>query len=800
MAWVPGLWLALGCALCGRAEVAGAGDASGPVHGPWPAPGHSLHGEAYNEGPRRAAVRLEGMPRVHFPVTSGNPAVQAFFDQGVGQLHGFWYFEAERSFRQVAHLDPDCAMAYWGMAMANVNQPARAREFIERAVALKGHAGDREGRWIDALARYRAAGEGEEARPETERRRDYVRDLEALVQDDPEDVEARAFLVYQIWDNAGFRNERALAMSSHQAVDALLDGVFARVPDHPAHHYRIHLWDNEKPERALRSAALGGASGPGIAHLWHMPGHTYDKLHRYGDAAWQQEASARVDHAQMRRARIPAYRIHNYAHNQEWLCRSLGQLGRVAEAVEVARNLASLPRHPERNHPGKGGSAAAYGRLRLMETLLRWEQWDALIKEIEGGHLAATGQRDQDAMRALARGLAHWMKSGDAGALSADLEALERLRGEVSADRARSAEEAEAKARRENLDREGIGRAMTEAMLAYEREIVPLEEALAELRGWRAVADGDRESAREHFTRAKRMPPTRRAMAWARLGDWDEAASAAGEGIEKSGHSLHERAVRCEVMWRSGRLEEAREAFEAVRDVAGMADPDLPILRRLGELGRELGFDGDWRRPVPVSGDVGERPDLETLGPRHWEPHPVPGWGFTRYDGSRLTSGELAGRAYLMIFYLGHGCYHCIEQLKAFGPLTGEFASVGVEVMAVSLDPPGELAWTGQRAGVEGKTPFTVVSDATMEGFRAFGAYDDFEEMALHGTFLVDGEGRVRWQDIGAEPFMDGAFLVREARRLLGGGMGRPGDGHERAGRKDGDGLEAVWADRGAAR
>ena len=76
-------------------------------------------------------------------------------------------------------------------------------------------------------------------------------------------------------------------------------------PMHPgAHHYRIHLWDGSKPERALPSAALFGKSAAGIAHAWHMPGHTYTGLKRYADAAYQQEASARVDHADMALHRI----------------------------------------------------------------------------------------------------------------------------------------------------------------------------------------------------------------------------------------------------------------------------------------------------------------------------------------------------------------------------------------------------------------------------------------------------------------------------------------------------------------
>ena len=100
-----------------------------------PAPGHSVHGEAFNEGPRHAAYLIAGMGKVHFPVTTAKPEAQKFVNQGVAQLHSFLYFESERSFRQAAKLDPGCAMAYWGMAMSNINNPRRAKGVLKEAPA-----------------------------------------------------------------------------------------------------------------------------------------------------------------------------------------------------------------------------------------------------------------------------------------------------------------------------------------------------------------------------------------------------------------------------------------------------------------------------------------------------------------------------------------------------------------------------------------------------------------------------------------------------------------------------------------
>src|SRR5688572_10648222 len=285
--------------------------------------GHSMHGEAFDEGPRQAAYLMEGTGKVRFPVTTTSPEAQKFFEQGVGQLHGFWYFEAERSFRQAAALDPACAMAYWGMAVANGGNEKRAKEFIKQAAQRKEKVSKREAMWIDGLNDYYHGSEKDDAK----RRRNHIRSLEAIVQEYPDDIEARAFLAWRIWDS-----KSKLPISSLQAVDALLDQVFQAEPMHPAHHYRIHLWDEEKPERALAAAARCGQASPAVAHMWHMPGHTYSKLHRYEDAVYQQEASARVDHARMMRDRVMPYQIHNYAHNNEWCVRNLAYVGRVSDA------------------------------------------------------------------------------------------------------------------------------------------------------------------------------------------------------------------------------------------------------------------------------------------------------------------------------------------------------------------------------------------------------------------------------------------------------------------------------------
>ena len=260
--------------------------------------GHSNHGGVFNEGPRQAAYLMKGTGELKFEISSKNELTKKFFLQGLGQLHGFWYFEAERSFRQAAVTDKDCAILYWGMAQANIDNQVRARGFLLKAWELKDKASERERLYIEAFAsliglptdakgleQYKK--EKAKFKPkgsDMNRRKDYVRKLEDLVIKYPDDLEAKAFLVVQLW----FNGRKGIPVASTLAVNALIDQVLAKAPMHPIHHYRIHHWDYRKSEMALSSAAKCGFSAPSIAHMWHMPGHIYSKQKRFADAAWHQ--------------------------------------------------------------------------------------------------------------------------------------------------------------------------------------------------------------------------------------------------------------------------------------------------------------------------------------------------------------------------------------------------------------------------------------------------------------------------------------------------------------------------------
>jgi peroxiredoxin len=127
---------------------------------------------------------------------------------------------------------------------------------------------------------------------------------------------------------------------------------------------------------------------------------------------------------------------------------------------------------------------------------------------------------------------------------------------------------------------------------------------------------------------------------------------------------------------------------------------------------------------------------------------------------------EFQGQPVVLIFFLGNGCLHCAEQLHAFAKAKQAFDEAGIALFAISSDDREGLKRSIDNYKV-GPLPIPLVADPDRSAFKSYRAFDDFEETSMHGTFLVDGAGLIRWQDIGPEPFMDHRFLLTEAKRLL---------------------------------
>jgi peroxiredoxin len=721
-----------------------------------PLPGHSMHGEAFDEGPRQFAVLMPGMGDIHLKVTAKSPDAQKFFDQGVSQLHGFWYFEAERSFRQVAWLDADCAMAYWGMAMANVNNPKRAGQLIKEASKRRDKASAREQRWIDGWAEYY----NEKTGDDKARRGKLIRSLEDLVFQFPDELEAKAFLVLQLWDN----QQHGVPLPSRLAVDALAQQVIAKSPAHPGiHHYLIHLWNHKDGDkRAIANAAHCGQGAPGIAHLWHMSGHTFSELRRYADAAWQQEASARVDHAYMHAAHVMPEQIHNYAHNNDWLVQNLVYIGRVHDAGDLAKNLIELPRLG----PGKQ-QAWRMGRDRLLDTLVSFEQWKELTNLESSMYLAPDEDPSREITRLRALGVAYFsLEKAELG--QEKLETLKQMLNARRTERFAAADKAAAEAEKAGNSEPEIAKAMADVMRSFAGQIKELEKACAEVRTYRALTQGNAVEARKQLELAKMGSSPRIARVHQRLGNFDKAIELARDKVNSDPGQVLAHAILAAACWGKGERDEAIKAFEALRERSAQLDLDVPVFAELAPIAAELKLPADWRTTPSVSPDSGARPDLTTLGPFRWHPYQAPAFTLETENHEFISLAQFHGKPVLIVFYLGAGCSHCIEQLNAITPVTTAFSEAGIEVVAVSTETPEGLQKTLEK-GKDGKGyPFRIVSNHGLDAFKAFRSFDDFENIPLHGTFLIDTNGLVRWQNISYQPFKDAKWLLDESKRLLG--------------------------------
>ncbi|MFT6620566.1 MAG: peroxiredoxin [Limisphaerales bacterium] len=723
-------------------------------------PGHSYHGEAFDEGPRQAAYLMGNTGNVTFSVSTKNKQAQEFFNQGVGQLYGFWNFEAERSFRQVLSIDEKCTMAYWGMAMANLKNKKRGRGFIAKALENADDLSEREQQYIKALNLYLK----DDKRSDKDRQSKFNDDHKAIMEAHPDDLEAKAFYGLMRW-----KNKSKVRIAKKEDVDKVFKEIHAQNPLHPAHHFRIHLWDeNVKATNALNSAARLGKSAPAIAHMWHMPGHTYSRLQRYSDAAWQQEASARTDHSYMMRNHVLPDQIHNFAHNNEWLIRNLNHLGAGSRALSLAKNMVELPRHPKYNTVKKG--SANYGYLRLLETLVRFERWADLEALADTHYLIPTGNDDHEVRRHHALGLAYY-NMGDEKNGHKQLAALRELKTKSDKKKLEKFKADQAKKKKASSSKnpksakKGSSRTSRGGFLSTMNNV---SVAITELQIVNQLATGQNQLADKLLLQAKAVDPVRLSNLHHRAGDSEKALSLAKSAISKKKGQVVPLASHARILWREGKEEAALEVFDKLRPLCAEADLSAPIFQELGPLAAAAGHDTDWRPTLKRAADFGKRPSHDSLGPFRWTPPASTGWRLADAQNKQVSLSGFQNQAVIVIFYLGSGCTHCIEQLSAFAPLAKDFEKLGIQLVGIGTEDRAGLIKSAKLAVDKGGFPFPLLGDAKMEIFKKYRAYDDFEKIPLHGTFLISPRGKILWQDISYEPFTETDFLLKESERLLG--------------------------------
>jgi tetratricopeptide (TPR) repeat protein len=331
---------------------------------------------------------FDGLGDLHRPITTTSPRAQRYFDQGLALLFGFNHREAIRSFRSAAKIDPDCAMAYWGVAYAygpHVNKPMAKEDneaawaALQQAVAHQEKASRREQAYISALEkRYQAQHRDDRLALDQA----FAAAMRALVLQYPDDLDAQTLFAESLmntmpWDY--WTKDRSPKPETEEVFDALRY-VMARNPQHPgANHFYIHAVEaGPNPELGLPAADRLLRFAPAAGHLVHMPAHIYIRVGQYHDATVANELAVKSDRYYIRHCRAQGfYPGAYYPHNLYFLWWALQFEGRSAEAFRVAGQAAE---YAVENYCGPRKAVEA-PRLRHLPwlTWMRFGRWNEIL-------------------------------------------------------------------------------------------------------------------------------------------------------------------------------------------------------------------------------------------------------------------------------------------------------------------------------------------------------------------------------------------------------------------------------------
>jgi tetratricopeptide (TPR) repeat protein len=336
---------------------------------------------------------MEGLGTAEIKITTADPMAQAYFNQGLRLIYAFNHEEAIRAFRAAETIDPDCAMAQWGVAVAlgpNYNMEADPEKAeilltaLRKAQQLVQKGTPKEQDYVAAASK-RYAGDSK-ADPKANRKRldrDYADAMCELAAKYPDDLEAavlaaESMMQLRPWDL--WTADGSTPLPRTEEIVSRLENVIARNPGHTgANHYHIHACEaSRQPERALPSARRLGELAPGAGHLIHMPSHIYFRLGMYEDAVKSNQVAVAVDEVYLAKNQpTGAYPMMYYPHNIHFLWAALAMEGRSADSIAAATRIAEKLT-PEM---AKEMAIVEYFLPVRWYALTRFGKWDEILKE-----------------------------------------------------------------------------------------------------------------------------------------------------------------------------------------------------------------------------------------------------------------------------------------------------------------------------------------------------------------------------------------------------------------------------------
>ena len=334
----------------------------------------------------------DGLGSYSRKITTKSSEAQRYFDQGLGFLQGFNHRAAIRAFQQAAELDPKCAMAHWGIALAcgpHINSmavppPAAELAWKELGLAQKdaGKAEPIEQALIDALAKRYANPQPEDRSGLDRAYADAMRKVWKKYPDDP-DVGAffaEAMMNLRPWDQWTADGK---PQPGTDEIIATLDTVLKLNPEHPlANHLYIHAVEaSPNPKRAMTAADRLRNLQPGLAHNVHMPSHIDIRTGQWLKAVDTNAKAVEADERYRKVFGPPEGFLNVYiAHNRHMLAYAAMMTGQRDLAMKHIRALvAEMP--PEFL---KENALQAEGNVAMpLEVMMRFGLWDQILAEPE---------------------------------------------------------------------------------------------------------------------------------------------------------------------------------------------------------------------------------------------------------------------------------------------------------------------------------------------------------------------------------------------------------------------------------
>jgi len=337
-----------------------------------------------------AQIQLHNLGNYSFRVSTNSREAQRAFDRGLTLAYGFGHYAAEQEFRRALGSDSNCAMAWWGIALANgphINFPlvppdkaATAWEALGKAQALAGRTTPLEQSLIAALSKRYANPQPEDRSPLDTA---YAAAMRALWQSFPDNADvgtlfAEAAMDLHPWDL--WNNDAPQPWTPE--ILTTLERVLQINPRHPgANHLYIHVTEaSPQPEKGIPSADRLRQLVPDVSHLVHMPAHIYARVDRWPEAATANREAMKADIRY--RAAYPRPGLYSMymAHNAHFLCFVDMMRGRSGEALQCARTM--VQDVPDEFIKEYAPIADGY-MIIVSETLMRFGRWQEVLATAE---------------------------------------------------------------------------------------------------------------------------------------------------------------------------------------------------------------------------------------------------------------------------------------------------------------------------------------------------------------------------------------------------------------------------------